>query len=129
MARRRGVHVEVEGVEDLRRAFAKLEVASLREAKAVVRESALDMEGEALGRADWQDDTGDTRRSIKTIIRDGGLSATVGSGYFKARFHEFGTINMVARPFLTPAFEIVRPQYIERLAAALNKAARGASVG
>lgn len=127
MAKKR-IHVELEGREDLQRALARLEISALREAKAAVRESAEEMEGEALGRADWQDDTGETRASIRIIYRDNDLSATVGSGYYKARFHEFGTINMVARPFLNPAFEIVRPKYIARLAAALNKAGREASV-
>lgn len=115
-------------MEDLRRAFARLERGALREAKAAVKDAAWEMEGEALGRADWADQSGRTRASIKTLFHDRGLTATIGSGYFKARFHEFGTINMVERPFLNPAFEVVRPKYLAAIAVALNKAGAQAGV-
>lgn len=125
MARRR-TRVVLEGVDELRQAFAKLEFHALREAKAVVKESAEDMEGEAKGRAPVL--TGTTRDAIKIIYRDGGLSATVGTKYFVARLQEFGTIHQPPQPFLNPAFEIVRPKYLTRLAVALNKAGKLAEV-
>lgn len=124
--RRRRTRVVLEGREELQQAFARLEFHALAGAKDVVRESAEDMEGEAKGRAPVL--TGTTRDAIKIIYRDGGLSATVGTKYFVARFQEFGTIHQPAQPFLNPAFEIVRPKYLARLAVALNKAGKLAAV-
>ena len=70
---------------------------------------------------------GTTRKSIRTIIRDFGLSATIGSGWFVARFIEQGVMGRPARPFLNPAFQIVRPKYLARVEAAVGKAGREAS--
>ena len=136
MARRRTL-VVLEGVEELRTAFAKLEFHALAGAQDAVRESAEEMEGEAKGRAPVsepgskgpdREPSGTTRDAIKIIYRDAGMSATVGTKYYVARFNEFGTINMPAQPFLNPAFQIVRPKYLARLATALNKAGKLAEV-
>lgn len=132
MARRR-TRVVVEGRDELHQAFVRLERAALASAKDVVRESAEEMEGEAKGRApvsapgskgEGREPSGTTRDAIKIIYRDGGLSATVGTKYYVARFNEFGTIHMPPQPFLNPAFEIVRPKYLTRLAEALNRAGK-----
>ena len=130
MARRSKTYTELGGVEDMRRAFARLDFAALREAKAVIQESAEELEGEAKGRLSAQVDeiSGRTMESLKIVYRDAGLMASIGSGYFNARFKEQGTTHEPAKPFLNPAFEIVRPKYLARLAAALNKAGKEASV-
>ncbi len=141
MARRSKTYVELEGVEELHRAFARLELGVLREVKGVVAMSAAEIEAEAKARvpvraanpaypvskAKAAQPRGMTRDKIKTILRDGGLGASIGTAYFIARFLEQGTKKMAARPFLNPAFQLVRPKYLERLSAALNKAGREAS--
>lgn len=124
---KRGVHVELEGQDDLRRAFRRLEIGALREAKDAVRVSAEEMEMEAKARAPVGE-SGEVKESIYTKYRELGLQATIGSGYYVARFHEFGTVKMNATPFINPAFQLVRPKYLRRLAEALDTAGRRASV-
>lgn len=126
MARRKRVHVEMEGVGELRAALARLDVVALRRAKAAIQESALDMLGEAQARVP----IGDTRRlydSLKVIQLDGGLIASIGTAYYKAKFHEFGTVKMAPSPFIAPAWEITRPKYLRALEGALQKAGREVS--
>ena len=129
-------YVELEGREELRAALNRFDVAAIREAKTAVIESAQEIEREAKMRApvramvpDYpisaakaaQSPGSNVRDRIKTILRDAGLTATIGTGYFVARFVEFGTRKMSARPFLGPAFEVVRPTYLQRLRDALNR--------
>lgn len=126
MARRSKTYVELEGQDDIRRAFARLRFGALSEVRVVVADSSEEIESEAKSRVPVL--SGETKKSIRTIIRDGGLGASIGSGYFLARFIEQGTKKLAARPFLNPAFQLVRPKYLARLETALNKAGREASV-
>lgn len=124
MARRNKVRVELEGQEDLRRAFAQLKFGALREAQAVIAESAEEIQWEARERVPVL--SGETKKSITVVYRDGGRVARIGSGYYLARFHEQGTSKMDATPFMMPAYELVRPKYLSRIEAALNRAGRAA---
>lgn len=137
MARRSKTYVELEGQEDIRRAFSQLKLGALSRVKSVVADSAEEIEREAKARCPVSEPStkgakappsGTTRKSIKTIIRDFGLAATIGSGYFVARFIEQGVRGRPAKPFMNPAFELVRPKFLRRLADALNKAGREVSV-
>ena len=137
MARRSKTYVELEGQEDFRRALARLEFGVLRELKDVVAVSAAEIEAGAKSRCPVsepgtksakQPPPGTTRKSIRTILRDFGLSATIGSGWFVARFIEQGIMGRPARPFLNPAFQEVRPKYLARVEAAVDKAGREASI-
>ena len=56
--------------------------------------------------------------------RDGPMSATVGSQVAYAAMLEFGTSRIAPRPAWVPAVEAMRPKYIERLEAALARAAQ-----
>jgi HK97 gp10 family phage protein len=125
MARRSKTYVEIEGQEDLRRAIAQLKFGALEEAKIVIADSADEIQQEAQARVPVL--SGKTKRSIRTIIRDFGLNASIGTGYFLGRFIEQGTRSQPAKPFLNPAFELVRPKYLARLERALNKAGDNAS--
>lgn len=49
--------------------------------------------------------TGDTKRSINTVITDGGLTAEVEPGTDYSPYVEYGTRFMDAEPFVRPAFE------------------------
>lgn len=129
-------YVELEGQEALRASLKRFDVDAIREAKTVVMSSADEVEREAKMRAPVRAVVPDypisdvksaeapgsnVRDRIKTILRDAGLSASIGTGFYVARFVEFGTRKMLARPFLGPAFEVVRPKYLQRLRDALNR--------
>lgn len=126
---RRGVrkvlnHIELEGQEEFREALNRFEVGTIRELKLVVTDSARDIEGEAKARV--RVDSGKTRDSIRIETKDSGLTAAIGSSYPNARFEEMGTVHKAAKPFLFPAFEVVRPKYLQRVAKAVDKAGRDA---
>lgn len=135
-------YVELEGQEELRAALNRFDIAAIRASKTVVGQSALEIEREAKMRAPVrafvpeypisaakaaQAPGSNVRDRIKTILRDAGMTATIGTGYFVARFVEFGTRKMSARPFLGPAFEIMRPKYLTRLRDALNRVVASAN--
>lgn len=136
-------YVELEGQAELRAALDRFDVAAIREAKNGIAISAAEIQNEAKMRAPVRAIVPDypisakkageapgsnVRDRIKTIIRDAGLTASIGTGFWVARFVEFGTRKMSARPFLGPAFEVVRPRYLARLRDALTRAAKEASV-
>lgn len=125
MARRSKTYVELEGQEEFRQALARLQFGVLREMKEAVKASADEIEQEAKARVPVL--SGDTHDSIKTVLRDGGTAATIGSGYFLARFIEQGTTQQPAKPFLNPAFQLVRPKYLQRVEDAVNTAGKEAS--
>lgn len=68
-------------------------------------------------------DTGRLASSV-TFTREGPMSATVGSTVVYAAMLEFGTSRIDPRPSWVPAVEAMRPKYIQRLEAALARAAR-----
>ena len=55
--------------------------------------------------------TGDTARSINTVMSDNGLTATVGPTMKYDMYVELGTRFMEAEPFVQPAFNTVKPQF------------------
>lgn len=118
------VAMKLEGADDLKRAFATLSAEVRREVKQITTESADEIKREAKARVRVR--TGHTRDTIERKSEDHGLGAEVGTSWFIGRFIEHGTKKMGARPFLFPAFEIVRPKYLERLKAALYGVVRAA---
>lgn len=142
MARRTKTLVELEGAQGLRNALARLDLAAVRNAKAVIRESAGEIEREAKNRAPVRASVpgyplsekkaaeapgSNVRDRIKTRLTDLGLVASIGTKFYIARFVEQGTKKMPPRPFLNPAFQLVRPKYLARLAKAIDRAGREAS--
>jgi HK97 gp10 family phage protein len=148
------IHVETEGQQDILRALAAFRLGAIAEVKEAVQETAEATLDGAKSRAPV--DAGDLRESLRVIYRQGGLSATVGTGYYIARFVEFGTARHTiprktkkgkvvlkigdrfamsathpgqpARPFLTPSYAEQRPKYIGRIREALEQAGRRAAV-
>lgn len=136
MARRSKTYVELEGQDGIRRAFARLELGALVRVRGQIQVSAEKIEAGAKARCPVSDPatkgadappSGTTRESIRTIYRDGGLAASIGSGWFVARFIEQGVNGRPATPFLNPAFQEERPNYLTGVEAALNTAGREAS--
>ena len=54
-------------------------------------------------------DTGLLRKSIKKVMRNQGLQGFVETDHEYAKFLEFGTKDMAARPFMQPSLEKARP--------------------
>ena len=59
--------------------------------------------------------SGNLKRNIKLGIQDGGLTATVRPEAEYSAYVEYGTRFMAAQPYLRPAFEQVKPQFIADL--------------
>lgn len=135
-------YVELEGQEELRAALSDLNVAVIREAKNGIAATAAEIQQEAKSRAPVRAVVPDypisdakageapgsnIRNRIRTILRDSGLTASIGTYHAVARFVEFGTRKMSARPFMGPAFEVVRPKFLQRMREALNRATKEAN--
>lgn len=78
-------------------------------------------------------DEGDLKKSIGMRRSKDGLSAVVGpfgkkgsttkyGVFWRAHFIEWGTVDQPAQPFMTPAYEENKSDYIEGMKKALNKA-------
>ena len=82
-------------------------------------------------------DTGELRKSIQHEIADDGLSATVGSKHYWARFVEFGTKaggknrpdhpGTQAQPFLFPAYRILKKRIVGRIRRSVKAAVKEAA--
>lgn len=115
----------VEGLERLKRRFARLPV----KIKAQVRE-ALDKSADELVAMQQRlvaVDDGDLRDSIHK--RDGHheLSIEVAAGNnkaFYAPFVEFGTVNQPAQPFFFPSYRALRKRIKSRTSRAVRKAVK-----
>ena len=111
--------IKVNGLEELQ---AKLKNnVTLDDVKTVVQHNGelLDnaMTREAVfGRfAKHPTTTGDTARSITLTILDDGFTAKVAPETDYSPYVEYGTRFMPAQPFVRPAFDIVKPQFLEDL--------------
>lgn len=98
-----GTHVSITGDREISRALASAGNRIEAAIKGAVAEIALGVERGAKERCPV--DTGRLRSSIGVNFEDGGLAADVGSNVEYAPHVEFGTVNMAAQPYLTPALE------------------------
>ena len=64
--------------------------------------------------------TGTLRRSIHTLLENGGLRALVGPSVLYGKFVELGTRRMGARPYMRPAAAKHLPEFANRLKMALR---------
>jgi len=64
--------------------------------------------------------TGTLRRSIHTVISNGGLTGIVGPSVLYGKFVEFGTRRMGARPYMRPAAEKQLPAFAAAIKSALG---------
>lgn len=63
--------------------------------------------------------TGTLRRSIHTVMSNGGLTGTIGPSVLYGKFVEFGTRRMGARPYMRPAAERELPKFAAAVKSAL----------
>lgn len=65
-------------------------------------------------------DTGQLVSSIQYWTSDDGLSIAVGTTLDYGKYLEYGTRDMAARPFMTPAVDMCRDDIIENITAAVG---------
>jgi len=137
--------VELRGQDQVLGTLSRFRTEAVAGVKAVVAMSALNVQTNAKGRCPV--DTGRLRSSIRAVFVDGGLGASVETNVKYAPFVEYGTGRLGAasgvtpgdgytygpskgsraQPFLFPAWDLARPQFVEFLEAALDAAADAAS--
>jgi HK97 gp10 family phage protein len=84
--------------------------AMLRTAvNAEVAKAAFEIQAQAQAKAPVK--TGTLRRSIHTVLEDGGRRAVVGPSVNYGLYVEMGTRGRAARPFMRPAAEAVLPKF------------------
>lgn len=139
----------IEGLDETLKAFAKLGKAGHQEGAKAVSATAQKVRGDAIKsvqrgtksgavytRSSGQNlspthrasapgqapatDTGALASSIKAESKD--LSGRVYSDLTYAFWLEFGTLNMEARPYLTPALMANKRYFVDQLKNAVNKA-------
>ena len=133
------------GAENLNRRLSIFNLEAQRKVKDVVNESALNIRNNAV-QSMSETKTGQTYRrrtithrasapgeapatdtarlkaSVRARFFTGGLSAEIGTNVGYGRMLEFGTRNIAPRPWLNPAFEAERDNYINKLRDALRDA-------
>lgn len=97
---------------------------SLVKVKAVIRKCTADLDAEMqrqahFGRYELKNpkrfSTGALRQSITMSIENGGLQGRVGPDVTYAGFVEYGTRFMTAEPYLRPAVNVIKPEFIKYL--------------
>lgn len=126
------VTIEVKGVEGLQEELKNQ--LKLKATKAAVKHHGSQLHTQAQRHASFKGHyrgkrfippTGATKRSIKLSIEDGGLAAKLTVGTHYSGYLEEGTRYMSAQPFVKPAVNIVKPQFISDLMRIRN--AKGSS--
>lgn len=145
------IKVDILGDKEVAGALNKLNLVATQMVKEAVGEAALNVQREARRRCPV--DTGRLRSSIRPTFHDNGLAAEVGTDVAYAADVEYGTapheirpkrkkalfwkgadhpVRRVkhpgtrARPFLFPAWEQERPQFLARIKKALGDATKEA---
>lgn len=134
--------IQIEGMGRLRKALLTVTQEGEKTTSRVVASSALNIQRRAKQNLTTNKsvDTGRLRNSIAVAeteaelpetegiaiapnqIRAGMLSAVVGTKVFYGPFVEFGTRRSRAKPYLFPAYEEERSQFIQRLQKELGEA-------
>jgi HK97 gp10 family phage protein len=117
------IGARLEGGDLVKRRLRDAGVRGHAAAQREVRRSALIVQGGAKQRAPV--DTGRLRNSIAVEVDADGLGATVGTNVEYAPFQEFGTRTVPAHPFLFPALEEHRQDFVSNLSRALDDAMEG----
>ena len=107
--------IKVNGLEELQAKLKKN--VQMDDVKTVVQHNGEQLDNQMVRHAVFKGKytTGDTARSITLTMSDGGLTATVAPGTEYSMYVEWGTRFMSAEPFVKPAFEIVKPKFLEDL--------------
>ncbi|MFC3212725.1 HK97-gp10 family putative phage morphogenesis protein [Planomicrobium okeanokoites] len=60
-------------------------------------------------------DTGELRRSITSVYTDNGMTGQVSAGMHYSPYVEYGTRFMTAQPFMRPAYQATKAEFITDL--------------
>ena len=103
------------GLEELQAKLKKN--VQMDDVKTVVQHNGEQLDNQMVRHAVFKGKytTGDTARSITLTMSDGGLTATVKPETDYSFYLEVGTRFMPAQPFVKPAFDIVKPKFLEDL--------------
>lgn len=102
----------VQGIDDMIKYIKRIEKEQEADVKKAIRQSAYLLEAQAKALAPVQ--SGYLRESIKTHIKDGGLSAEVISHAEYSLFVEYGTSKQEAQQYMSPAYFKAK-EHFERL--------------
>jgi len=115
------------GAADARKAFARLPEVVRNQINEATSQTAMAVQAGAKARAPVR--TGLLRRSIKRSMDKRRGAAKVRATAPHAHLVEFGTVRMSARPFLLPAAEAERHNYIARAREAGSRIERDMAKG
>jgi HK97 gp10 family phage protein len=107
---------------EIKRAIDNIKAYEIKKKAEIVKQvalSALKIEKDA--KLAVVVDTGRLRSSIAVDFKDNGLGAEVGTNVKYAPYVEFGTSKMSAKPFLFPAAEAERQNFLNNLRKILSK--------
>lgn len=107
-----GVLIEISGAKELRRKIDS--ILQLQAVKAVVKDHTARLQTMAKRKAVFTRgySTGHLRRTIDLSLQDGGLSGHVKASAGYSGYVEKGTRKMSAQPFMEPALEAIRADFI-----------------
>lgn len=97
--------VKIYGLDKLEKKLKKN--ATLDDVKTVVKKHGSRMQDKIVDNAEFTEgyQTGNTKRSIRGTIKDGGFTYEAGPTTHYSPYLEYGTRFMDAQPFVKPAFE------------------------
>lgn len=95
--------IMIDGLEELQKKLIKN--ATLNDVKKVVKQNGFELTAKMVRNASFSQgyQTGQTKRSIRLTLKDGGLTVEVGPETEYSPYVEYGTRFMSAQPFIRPA--------------------------
>lgn len=97
--------IKWEGLEELQKKLR--DNVTMNDVKRVVRKNGADLQQKIQEKAEFTQgyQTGQTKRSVDLVIKDGGFTADSGPTTEYSGYLEYGTRFMEAQPFVRPALE------------------------
>lgn len=105
--------IKIEGIEKLQAKLKKN--VQMDDVKKLVRTNGAQLQNKMVRKADFKKEyqTGTTKRSIVSNIKDGGLTVEVGPTTEYSPYLEFGTRFMEAQPFVRPALDEQKKEFVK----------------
>ena len=97
--------IKWKGLEELQKKLR--DNVTMNDVKRVVRKNGADLQQKIQEKAEFTQgyQTGQTKRSVDLVIKDGGFTAASGPTTEYSPYLEYGTRLMEAQPFVRPALE------------------------
>lgn len=107
--------IQIEGLEKLQKKL--IENATLDDVKKIVKQNGSELTAKMVRKASFSKgyQTGQTKRSIRLTIKDGGFTAEVGPETEYSPYVEYGTRFMTAQPFVRPTASIQKKYFYQIL--------------